>query len=70
LRESKKDFTFADIWAQRTHGTLYKDDYYNEYKDSITTTFTHRMKERVNTDHQLVLNVKDKNWKEIKQFLK
>ena len=70
LRESKKDFTFADIWSQRTHGTLYKDDYYSEYKDSITTTFTHRMKERVNTNHQLVLNVKDKNWKEIKQFLK
>lgn len=69
MRKIKIEFTVADIWAQKTHGTLYKDSYYEEYKNSVKNTLTYRMKERIDTDHKLVLNVKDKNWKETKNFL-
>ena len=69
MSEIKKDFTVADIWAQKTHGTLMKDEYWTEYLISVKNTLYHNMQDRINTNNKLVLNVKDKNWKEIKSFL-
>lgn len=68
MRKIKPDFTVADIWAQKTHGTLYKHSYYEEYRNSVKNTLTYRMEQRVNANHELVLNVKDKTGKRLKVF--
>ena len=69
MRNIKKDFTVSDIWAQKTHGTLFKSEYYEEYKANVRNTLYYNMQDRINTDNKLVLNVRDKNWREIKNFL-
>jgi len=69
LKDKKKDFTVRDLWAQRTHITMYKPKYDNEYKLSLLKKYT-KLSELRNQQFENTLNIRmHPDWRAVKDFL-
>lgn len=70
LKDQKKNFTVADIWAQQTYGTWFNSSMYPKYSEDVAERFVHASKLRtLSYKNTFNTTVSKFNWKAIKEFL-